>query len=53
MPTHEVQSGTEVFDWVIPNDWNLYGAYVLAPDERKFIDSKNHNLHVSQLLYSY
>ncbi len=53
MTTQDVQSRTEVFDCVIPDEWSLYGAYILAPDESKFIDSKNHNLHVSRLLNSY
>jgi aminopeptidase-like protein len=44
----EVPSGTEVFDWMIPKEWNIRDAYVKGPSGKKVIDFKQHNLHVMQ-----
>lgn len=43
---HEIPSGTQCFDWVVPQEWNIRDAYVLAPDGEKIIDFKATNLHV-------
>lgn len=43
---HEVRSGTAVFDWTIPKEWNIYDAYVETLDGKKVIDFKKTNLHV-------
>jgi len=43
---HEVKSGTQVFDWTIPNEWNLHEAYIIDPDGNKICDSNVCNLHV-------
>ena len=41
------KSGTKVFDWTIPNEWNISDAYVLDIDKnKKIIDFKKNNLHV-------
>lgn len=42
----EVPSGTRVFDWTIPDEWNIRAGYVLDPSGRKIIDFKKHALHV-------
>jgi len=40
------QSGSQVFDWVVPPEWNCYEAYILSPDGRKICDFSNNNLHL-------
>ena len=43
---HEVPTGTEVFDWVIPKEWNIASARITGPDGRIVADSDELNLHV-------
>ncbi|MEZ2130682.1 MULTISPECIES: DUF4910 domain-containing protein [unclassified Sinorhizobium] len=43
---HDVPTGTQVFDWVIPKEWNIRDAYVKDPAGRKIIDFARSNLHV-------
>ena len=41
-----VKCGTKVFDWKIPNEWNVKSAYVEDEKRVKIIDFKNNNLHL-------
>src|SRR5262245_367653 len=43
---HEVPTGTPVFDWIVPREWNIRDAYVKNSDGRRVIDFKQSNLHV-------
>jgi len=43
---HEVPTGTKVFDWTIPQEWNLRDAYIIDPQGNKIADFKKCNLHV-------
>lgn len=42
----EVPTGTEVYDWTIPKEWNIQDAYIICPDGKKIADFKMNNLHV-------
>lgn len=42
----EIPSGTKCFDWVIPNEWNIDEAYIIAPDGKRVIDFSHSSLHV-------
>jgi len=46
MVVSEVPSGTECFDWTIPQEWNCEDGYILDPDGNKICDFKINNLHV-------
>jgi len=42
----EVPSGTKVFDWVVPQEWNVKEAWIKGPDNKKFADFSKNNLHL-------
>jgi aminopeptidase-like protein len=46
LSTHEVPTGTQVFDWVIPEEWNIKQAFIKDPQGKKILDFNNLNLHV-------
>ena len=43
---HKINSGKKVFDWTIPEEWNVKEAYILDRNNNKIIDFKNNNLHL-------
>src|SRR5688572_10289321 len=44
--TYEIPSGTKVFDWEVPKEWNIKDAYIKNPSGEKIVDLSNSNLHV-------
>ena len=46
LEVHEVPTGTQIFDWTVPKEWNLREAYIVGPDGRRMVDTRDHNLHV-------
>ena len=43
---HEVPTGTQVFDWTVPQEWNIRSASITGPDGQTVLDFADSNLHV-------
>ena len=46
LEAHEVPTGTAVFDWTIPREWNIRDAYIKNERGEKIVDFAQSNLHV-------
>lgn len=43
---HNVPTGTQVFDWTVPREWNIRDGYVKNSRGERVIDFRKSNLHV-------
>jgi aminopeptidase-like protein len=48
MQIYSIQSGTKVFDWEVPDEWNCKEAYIITPEGKKICDYNKNNLHLVQ-----
>jgi aminopeptidase-like protein len=46
LDVREVPTGTAVFDWTVPKEWNIDDAYILNSAGERVVDFRRSNLHV-------
>jgi aminopeptidase-like protein len=46
LASREVISDTPVFDWTVPDEWNIRDAYIMNQAGERLVDFRRSNLHV-------
>ena len=42
----KIRSGSNVFDWKVPFEWNVVDAYILDKKKNKIVNFKTNNIHL-------
>lgn len=43
---HSIKSGSKVFDWTVPQEWNVKQAFIIDPQNKKIADFSKNNIHL-------